>query len=294
MGMRVLRHPLASGTLATAIVIAIGLFAAAKLPTVQPQTETVSAPYTQHIVLKAAAPPAAQGASTNSFSAPQIARTGSASLFVANVDKAVHALSAIGKEQRGDVFALQIDNGDGRGANASAHMELRVPASRFDAAMAALGSVGSIRRSTVSAEDLTGDITDSTARLKNLRRTESDIRKIMDRSGSVSQVMDAENQLSQVREQIETLEAQLKSMRGRIAYASIALDIQAETSAVPVQPTPLAQLASAWHTALAAVAQTSIGIAAALIWLLVFLPYLAVIGALAALVYARRRAYGSR
>lgn len=116
-----------------------------------------------------------------------------------------------------------------------------------------------IARARIIAQDLTRDITDSDARLRNLRQTEADIRHIMDRSGSVSQIMDAENQLSQVREQIETLESDLKSTRGRVAYATIDIDLQAEASTAPVQPTFASQLVSTRHGATAALAQVTIG-----------------------------------
>lgn len=68
--------------------------------------------------------------------------------------------------------------------------------------------------------------------------------------------MDAENQLSQVREQIETLESDLKSMRGRVAYATIDVSMQAEASAQPVQRTAGAQLASVWHDAVSSSRRT--------------------------------------
>jgi hypothetical protein len=207
---------------------------------------------------------------------------------VSNVDKAVQALSNIARRERGDVFSLQVDNGDPAESKSSAEIQLRVPAARFDETMAAIAGVGAIRHRGVSAEDLTGDITDSGARLQNLRQTEADIRKIMDRSGSVSQVLNAENQLSQVREQIETLQADVKSMKGRVAFAAITIDLEAEVSRAPVQPTARAQLASAWHAAIAALSQTTIGLVAALMWVLVFAPYVIVLAGLATLLYVRR------
>lgn len=225
----------------------------------------------------------AQGAAT------QIARTGSASLYVANVDKAVQSLTNLAHRENGDVFSLQLDNGDPQASNGNAELQLRVPATRFDATMAALAGIGTVRHRGVSADDLTDNITDSAARLRNLRRTEADIRKIMDRSGSVSQVLEAENQLSQVREQIEQLESQLKSMHGRVKYATISIDLEAEVSRAPVQPAALAQLSSSWHAAIAALSQTTIGLIAVLMWLLVFAPYAAAIAGLAAFVYMRRR-----
>jgi hypothetical protein len=170
-------------------------------------------------------------------------------------------------------------------------MEIRVPASRFDAAMAGIARTGKLREQSTSAQDMTGDITDSAARLRNLRQTEADIRAIMNRSGSVSQVMDAETQLSSVREQIETLEAQLKSMLNQVAYATIDIDMQAEASTAPVQPTAQAQLASTWNAAIASLGQTTIGLVGALLWTLVFVPYLLAAATIAWFIYRRLALY---
>lgn len=234
----------------------------------------------------APAPATAQGSPLGTL---QIARSGSASLYVTNVDKAVQALTELARSQRGDVFSLQVDNGDPAGSAGGAQIQLRVPADRFDSTIAALSHIGTMRHRVINAEDLTGNITDTGARLRNLRRTEADIRKIMDRSGSVSQVLEAENQLSQVREQIETMQADLKSMQGRVAFASITVDLEAETSRAPVQPTAPAQLSSAWRAAVSALSQTTIGLVAVLMWLLVFAPYIALIAGVVTFVYLRRR-----
>jgi Domain of unknown function (DUF4349) len=287
--MLVLRNPLINGLIATIIVLVIGVMAATRLPSVQRQSAASSSQVEHVMVTKPMSLYAPPAPVPRSASATQIARTGSASLYVTNVDKAVQSLSQIARRQNGDVFSLQLDNGDAQSSNGSAQMQIRVPASRFDSTMSALSSIGTVRNRGVTAEDLTDNITDSDARLRNLQRTEADIRKIMDRSGSVSQVLDAENQLSQVREQIEQLEAELKSMHGRVAYATITIDLKAEMSRVPVQPTAVAQLSSAWHAAVAALSQTTIGLAAVLMWLLVFAPYAAALAGLAALVYMRRR-----
>lgn len=285
--MLALRHPLVSGVIATALVLLIGTFAATRLPSLQKQT--VAVPEVERVMVSKSIAQYVPPQRTPAPAPAQIARTGSASLYVANVDKAVQSLSDLARREGGDVFSLQLDNGDPQTSNASAQIQLRVPAARFDETMEALAGVGTVRHRGVSAEDLTDNITDSSARLRNLRRTEADIRKIMDRSGSVAQVLEAENQLSQVREQIEQLESELKSMHGRVAYATIAVDFEAETSRAPIQPTAAAQLSSAWHAALAALSQTTIGVLAALMWLLVFAPYGAAVAGIVAFVYMRRR-----
>jgi hypothetical protein len=276
-----LAHPLVAGLVAMLIVI----FAAAAAAThftlhgsaVSGEVENVSV--TKRI---AVAPPApelklnvrqSQSTTPGSALAPMIARTAKVSLYVANVDKTAELLSRVARSNAGDVFSSDIANGDGSASQASGSMEIRIPAQRFDATMTGVERAGSVRERSTNAEDLTGQVTDSDARLRNLRRTEEDIRRIMDRSGSVSQVMSAEMQLSQVREQIETLESQLKDMRSRVAYATIDVDLEAETTTTPVTPTAASQLASAWHAAIASLGALTIGLVALALWIIVFVPY---------------------
>lgn len=285
-------------SIAAIVVLTVAAFAGMKLDNRQNSIALDSverASVSKNIVVRESAlqAPAPKPASANaSFDQPQIARTGNLSLFVGNVDNAVSSISQLAHRQGGDVFSLQVNNADAA-TKATATMEIRVPAQRLDAAMNAAAQIGKVRERSVSAQDLTSNLTDSSARLRNLRRTESDIRKIMDRSGSIAQVLDAENQLSQVREQIETLESQLKSMRTQVAYATISVNIEAEAASAPVEPTPLSQLASAWSAAVHAVAQTTVGLIAVLLWLLVFVPYAAIAVAAAYVTYKQIRKHGA-
>ncbi|HEV3153259.1 MAG TPA: DUF4349 domain-containing protein [Candidatus Baltobacteraceae bacterium] len=291
----ILRNPVVTFSLAIAIVLGLGSWAASQLHT-QPAAfqgpEKIAV--TKSIVTYRAQPamdvatgseqgvPMGQGAPAatpapapaSAIAQPQIARTGKISLFVNDVARTVRQLSRIGRRYGGDVFSLNVSNEDDRTA-ANAQMELRVPAGAFDRTMDEAARLGKVRERSSSAEDLTGDITDSSARLRNLRQTEADIRAIMDRSGNVSQVMDAENQLSSVREQIETLESSIASMRGRVTYSTIDLDVQAEIAAQPVEPTAASQLANAWHGAVHALSQTAIALISLVLWVIVFVPVIA-------------------
>jgi hypothetical protein len=265
--------PLFYGIVAAVIVVAGGALAASRLTAHNAAysaatVEKVSV--TKDIYAAGTPAPAPQ---SGPALAPLIARTAKVSLYVGNVDKVASLLGRVARGNGGDVFSSDIANGDGATTQPTGSMELRVPAQRFDATMNAVMRAGTVRERSTSAEDLTGNITDSDARLRNLRNTEADILHIMDRSGSVSQVMSAEMQLSQVREQIETLESQLKDMRTRVAYATIDIDLEAETTTAPVTPTAASQLASAWRSAVASLGAFTIGIVALVMWIIVFVPY---------------------
>ena len=239
----------------------------------------------------AAAPLAASGkaaARTSTAAAPQIARTGKLTLFVADAGAAVAALSSIARRRGGDVFSLQLASASAANP-ASAQMQLRVPADQFDTTMNAAARTGKVREQSESAQDLTGDINDSAAQLQNLRRTEDDMRHIMDRSGSVEQILDVENQLSDVRQQIQTLEASLKTMREQVVYSTIDVSLSAETTVAPVEPPPASQLATALHAAWHAFSQSVVSLAAGVVWVLVFTPYVAVLAVLAFIAARRLR-----
>lgn len=302
---RILANPFIALALASAIVISAAAFGASHLTLGNSDFPLKSSgvPIVEHVMVNNARPElklnvprahvsavqSASGTGSSPALAPLIARNGKVSLYVQNVDKAAAAISNAARINSGDVFSSDIATGDPSDGAPSATLEIRVPADRFNAAMNAVAQAGKVRERSTSADDLTGEVTDSDARRRNLRRTEADIRRIMDRSGSVSQVMDAENQLSQVRERIETLESDLKSMRGRVAYATIDIDMLAEAANAPVQPTPASQLASAWRNAAAALVQITIGLAAALLWLAVFVPYVLAVALVLWLVYAQAR-----
>ncbi|HET9029108.1 MAG TPA: DUF4349 domain-containing protein [Candidatus Aquilonibacter sp.] len=218
---------------------------------------------------------AAERTSSNpSIALPQIAKTGSLDILVANVDTAADRITALTHRAHGDVFSLDAENQTNGKPAQSADASIRVPAAAFDAAMQQLETLGTVRSSSVKAEDLTANITDSSARLRNLKRTEHDILGIMDRSGNVEQIMDVENRLSDVREQIETLEADVASMRGRVAYATIDIHVQAETQRAPAEPNALTRVANAFVGAKHALIDSTVRLASGAIWFAVVdLPY---------------------
>lgn len=215
----------------------------------------------------------------------QIARSANVTLLVSDVDRAEQRIEILASERKGDLLSANeqfASAGDASGAS----MQARVPADSFFDFLSALNGLGTVRDRSITADDKTAEIVDGTARLRNLRSTEADIRAIMNRSGSVSDVLEAENQLSTVREQIETLQAELASAKGQVSFSTVSITLIA--LAPPRNTTPAAayQLTDTFHMAVQAFAQFLTALAAMLIWLVVFSPVLGV--ALVAVWLARR------
>jgi hypothetical protein len=154
--------------------------------------------------------------------------------------------------------------------------------------MAALTSVGGVQARSVTAQDVSAQIVDVQARLNNARRTESDLLKIMDRQGKIEDVLAAEQQLAQVREQVEELDGQLQATKHQVAYSTIDVSLtDAAAKTTTVAPTGAQKLGDAWQAALRSVGGFTLGILASVLWLVAYLPYIALVAVLAAVGWYR-------
>jgi hypothetical protein len=218
----------------------------------------------------------------------QLIRTANLTLEVGDVGRALRTASVITDEQLGDVIGLNDETPASPSFPHTATMEIRVPQYRFEQTLDALGRLGTVKTKSVNAQDVADQIVDAQARLRNLRRTETDILNIMDRSGNIEQVLNVTQQLGSVREQIERLDAQIQGMQYQVAYSTINI---AFTSPVVVSPpSGFDLLADAWKRSLASVRDLTVSLLSIGLWLAAFSPYILAVALLGWFVLRRMRA----
>jgi hypothetical protein len=218
----------------------------------------------------------------------QLIRTANLRLDVDDVSKALRTATAITDEQLGDVIGLTDESPESADFPHTATMEIRVPQYRFEQTLDALGRLGTVKTKSVNAQDVSTQIVDAQARLRNLRRTETDIRNIMDRSGDIEQVLNVTQQLGAVREQIERLDAQIQGMQYQVAYSTINLTFTRPVILRP--PSGFGVLGPAWKNAMASLRDVTIGLLSVGLWLVAFSPYILGLALLAWSVLHRLRA----
>jgi hypothetical protein len=218
----------------------------------------------------------------------QLIRTANLALNVSDVSAALRAATAITDGQLGDVIGLNDESPESAGIAHTATMEIRVPQYRFEQTLEALGRLGTVKAKSVNAQDVSDQIIDAQARLRNLRRTETDILNIMDRSGNIEQVLNVTQQLGTVREQIERLDAQIQGMQYQVAYSTI--NIAFTKPVVVISPNGFGLLGDAWKGALASLRDVTVGLLSVGLWLVAFSPYILVLALIAWLVLNRLRA----
>jgi hypothetical protein len=113
-------------------------------------------------------------------------------------------------------------------------LTIKVAANRFDELLAQVKQIGSYTHESVQTEDVTFAHADLTARLANQKRVEERLLgHLADKSKDFRSVLEIEKELSRVREQIEQLTAQVRTMENQIAYSTLTLEISVQPEYVP-------------------------------------------------------------
>ncbi|MEA2719115.1 MAG: hypothetical protein QOJ39_979, partial [Candidatus Eremiobacteraeota bacterium] len=192
----------------------------------------------------------------------------------------------------GDVVALADSSPRTTDAVHAATLEVDVPSDRLDGTLDRLAALGVVQNRAIDAEDVDATIVDEEARLRNLRREETDLRKLMDKGGKVEEILTVQQNLSEVRGQIEQLEAQHKHDVHRVATSTISITLTEDRpNATPAKPGPTARIDGAWHSGLNALADTVISLLSALVWCIAYAP---IPFGLAGVTYAATRLLKSR
>jgi hypothetical protein len=215
----------------------------------------------------------------------KIIRTGTMELEVSDVPKALTAARDGIRAMGGYIGASQTFN---EGDTPVASITYRIPADRWEDALDLLRGLNGLTTKVVTeqseAVEVTGQVMDLEARIKNLRASEAALQEIARKAVRVSDVLEVQAQLTDVRGQIEQLTAQLADLEDRAAMATLTARFSVPVVAVEVaqkgwDPTAVVDEATA---SLVNVLQS---LATAGIWFgIVWLPILLVLGVVAAIV----------
>jgi Domain of unknown function (DUF4349) len=219
---------------------------------------------------------------------PQLIRTADISLRLESIDKMVVQVRRLVQSKQGDIYNFQDNRPQENGQRRQANLVLKVPSTAFDDTLTEIGKLGQIQGQTIKSDDVTQQLVDSTARLKNLRQQEELTRKIMERSGSVSDILAVSQSLSEIREQIEQLDATAKNLRQQVAYSTINLKVEESQSANPAGDGLGVQAEETWKNSTRAAGGLVTNIGLTLLWLVPFTPFLA-LGAGGFYYYTKRR-----
>jgi len=163
------------------------------------------------------------------FDETKIVRTGSLQLTVADVATALSrgrtAIASLG----GYIGSSQQEkNGD----QIVASVTYRIPVSRWEDALSGLRALGTEVGEKTDSTEVTGQLVDLDARIRNLKATEMALVGYAEKAPKVTDLLEIESRLSDTRGQIEQLSAQQARLQDQAAMSTLTVTYGTEVEAV--------------------------------------------------------------
>jgi hypothetical protein len=201
----------------------------------------------------------------------KLIRSGEITLELASYEEGARAADAIARSLDGYVAAARSTSVSGQPASGT--LSLRVPADRFDEAFRRLAGLGRVKARQIHTQDVTKQYFDLETRLRVERDAEARLRDVLrDRTARLSDIVEAERELTRVVEEIEQTEGERLYYDRQVAFSTIALDL-AEPGIAPApvaEPSPLLPIRAALRESAFLMASSVAGLiyalAAALPW----------------------------
>jgi len=160
-----------------------------------------------------------------------------------------------------------------QGENRTGRWVTRIPVEAFSSFLEELESLGLPDSRRQTAQDVTEEFVDLEARIKNKKRLEERILKLVEeRAGKIQEVVEVERELGRVREEIEWMEGRLRYLRNRTSLTTVTINAREEQDYVPPQaPTFGNRIAEGWGGSLDTMLKT---VQAVVLVVVVVIPWL--------------------
>jgi Domain of unknown function (DUF4349)/Putative zinc-finger len=151
---------------------------------------------------------------------PMIAQSVSLTIVANNYADASAGIEHLATAHGGYIQTLTSDARSGTARQLSA--SLRLPAAQLADSLAELRKLGRVEQETRANEEVTDQYVDLQARLRSARATEQRLLQLLaTRTGTLEDVLAAEQELARIREEIESMDGQRNVLQHRVSYVSV-------------------------------------------------------------------------
>ncbi|MBO6092825.1 MAG: DUF4349 domain-containing protein [Oscillospiraceae bacterium] len=182
-----------------------------------------------------------KGDNSDDLNPEKIIYSGDATVETTEFDATVSALEAMIDSYGGWVETSSVNGAKyssisrGSKTNRSASYTVRVPNEKFNGMMSELSSLGNIPYSHIYTENVTAQYYDTQARLQTYQAQEKRLMELLDKAETVSDVIEIENELTEVRYRIESLQTSLRGWDRRVSWSTIYLTINEVSEYTPTK-----------------------------------------------------------
>lgn len=170
---------------------------------------------------------------------------------------------------------------------------MRIAYDQFDAVYSELGAIEKVTNQSQNVKDITAQYRDTVNEVKNFEVREEALRKIMESAQTVSEVIEVERELSEVRAKINNLQQSLQQWDRLVEMSTIVVQITEVADPTlkvePIDETLLTRAKQAFITSTNRLVDGAELLFVSMIGLLPFMLPLALLLAIAYLIYKHRR-----
>ena len=170
----------------------------------------------------------------------------------------------------------------------SASLTIRIPADHLDGLLNDMQNISNIVQQSRNVQDVTLDYVDTESHQKALKAEEKRLMEIMEQASSVEDIIAVEQQLTEVRYQLGSIESQLRVYDNQIDYSTVYLDISEVTAYTEPEPENIPdRIITGFKSNLKAVGYGLINLG---IWIIIHIPQLLIFAVvlLILLLFSRR------
>ena len=194
-----------------------------------------------------------------------------------DLDGALEAVMAQVSEMEGYVESQSVSGGSaGSGRHRFASLTIRVPADRVDRFVEEVSGLTNLVSSSRNIQDITLTYSDTEGRVTALKTEETRLLELMEQAENMSDLLEIEARLTEVRYQLENYASTLRLYDNQVDYATVSLYITEVEKYTPVEELGFWQrIGSGLADSVENLAKTIVDFIS---WLIIDLPYLALIG----------------
>ena len=183
----------------------------------------------------------------------------------------------------------------GQEPSRQAEMCLKIPAQELDAFLTAVDAIGTVRSASESATDITAGYVDTQSRLEAKRDRLARLKELVAEAEDLEDLLLLEDKQNELLYEIESLEAQIKTWDGRIAYSTVNItlnEVEDKTKIQSPDPTLGMRVKEGFFNSLNALAHFGQGLIVFLAALVPQLVWIVPLGAIVLWIVLRRRKNG--
>lgn len=180
-----------------------------------------------------------------------IARTGHVTLKAEDVPATSRRVAEIAKSAGGFVQDSSVQ--ESAPGDQEAYLTVRVPSSRAESTLDAIGALGEVQSQGMSAMDLTGQVIDVDAQISAMQASVDRMRELMVQSGNLDDLIRVEQEMTNRQATLDALRGQRAALSSQADMAVISVSVLPQTTPEPPaeQPDGISEsLAAGWQDAM--------------------------------------------